>query len=127
MKPKTHHIVTWKAREHRSDPAQIEAARELARRLGLLRRDLWRKYGSLQAWHRDLQMKGGTFEAEIKSVFPPANYGVAYKPWYKTVEAVIDDIHMVQEAAKAAVCKKISQRFGKDTLRYRVLDTLAWT
>lgn len=123
MKPNTHYIVTWKAREHRSDPAMIAAARDLAQRLGVLRRDLWRKYGSLQAWGR--KTRHG-LEAEIKAALPPARYGVAYKPWIKTVEAVIDDIHMVQEAAKTAVIRKIYQRFGKDSDRMQALNSLDW-
>lgn len=121
-----YYITTRKAREYLSSPEQIALAKEMAKRLGLLRRDLWRKYGSLQAWGRHMRKKGAEFETEIKTVFPPAKYGIGYKPWIYTVKTVIDDIHTAQEAAKSRVMRSVYRRYGKDTERLKSLNTLAW-
>lgn len=85
----------------------VEKSREMARRAGSLRSDIWNKYGSLQCWgisHQKLYK-------EFQKSNPPHLYRLDYKQWQKTFEKVIDDIHATQEAAKSAVIKKIYRTF----------------
>ena len=106
-------------------------AREMARRAGRLRSDIWNKYGSLQAWgisHQKLYK-------EFQKTNPPSLYEISQKQWQKTFERVIDDIHASQEAAKSIVIKKIYRKFrpekdfhGKEledtSFRKELLDSL---
>jgi hypothetical protein len=85
----------------------VEKARVMAHRAGLLRSDIWNKYGSLKCWgipHQQLYK-------EFQKTNPPSYYQLDQKQWQKTFERVIDDIHAVQEAAKVVVIRKICQQF----------------
>ncbi len=57
----------------------IAKAREIARRAGELRSDIWNKYGSLQAWgisHQKLYK-------EFQKTNPPSLYKISQKQWQK--------------------------------------------
>ncbi|MGK7893600.1 MAG: transposase, partial [Xenococcus sp. (in: cyanobacteria)] len=85
----------------------VEKAREMARRAGRLRSDIWNKYGSLKCWgisHQKLYK-------EFQKTNPPVMYKLDQKQWQKTFERVINEIQAAQEAAKTAVSKKIYRTF----------------
>lgn len=96
-------------------------AREMARRAGRLRSDIWNKYGSLQAWGISHQKLYKAFQ----ETNPPSFYKISQKQWQKTFERVIDDIHACQEAAKSIVVKKIYRNFKpqKDSKGNEIEDT----
>ncbi len=101
----------------------VEKAREMARRAGGLRSDIWNKYGSLLCWgisHQKLYK-------EFQKTNPPSKYKLDQKQWQKTFERVINDIHACQEAAKTAVIKKIYRTFKplKDK-KGKVLDSTSF-
>ena len=104
---KTEYCVTWQARGFKNEEAELAKGIDLAKKLGKLRSDIWNKYGSLQAWGR----KTDKLIKEFKLTNPPQFYGVAYKPWERTFQSIIDDIHAVQEAAKSFVIRKIYRNF----------------
>ncbi|MEM9274177.1 MAG: transposase [Cyanobacteria bacterium P01_F01_bin.143] len=85
----------------------VEKAREMARRAGRLRSDIWNKFGSLQCWgisHQKLYK-------DFHKTNPPDKYKLDQKQWQKTFERVINEIQASQEAAKTAVIKKIYRTF----------------
>ncbi len=85
----------------------VEKAREMARRAGRLRSDIWNKFGSLQCWgisHQKLYK-------DFQKTNPPDKYKLDQKQWQKTFERVINEIHATQEAAKTAVIRKIYRTF----------------
>ncbi len=85
----------------------VEKAREMARRAGRLRSDIWNKFGSLQCWgisHQKLYK-------DFQKTNPPDKYKLDQKQWQKTFERVINEIHASQEAAKTAVISKIYRTF----------------
>ena len=85
----------------------LDQAREMARRAGHLRSDIWNKYGSLQCWGISHQ----TIYKEFQKTNPPVMYKLDQKQWQKTFERVINEIHACQEAAKSQVIKKIYRIF----------------
>ena len=109
---KTEYCVTWQAKGYRNDSLQQNNGITIAHRLGKLRRDIWNKYGSLQAWGQ----KSDQLIKQFKQTSPPSLYGVAYKPWERTFQSVIDDIHAVQEAAKSFVIRKIYRHFKPEKI-----------
>ena len=89
---KTEYCVTWQAKGFNNEVLSLANGIEVANRLGKLRQDVWSKYGSLQAWGK----KSDKLIKEFKLTNPPSLYKVAYKPWERTFQSVIDDIHAVQ-------------------------------
>ncbi len=104
---KTEYCVTWQAKGFNNRASELAKGLEIANRLGKLRQDIWNKYGSLQAWGQ----KSDKLIKEFKITNPPSLYQLAYKPWERTFQSVIDDIYAVQEAAKSFVIRKIYRYF----------------
>ncbi|BAY47705.1 transposase [Scytonema sp. HK-05] len=75
---------------------------KVAQALGDLRCELWNKYGSLQAWGIDKNtiIKNIRNTPELKKLYGAERFNLSSEIWERTVQAVIDDIHAVQEAAK---------------------------
>ncbi|MDJ0575129.1 MAG: zinc ribbon domain-containing protein [Xenococcaceae cyanobacterium MO_234.B1] len=109
---KTEYCITWQAQGFNNETAELAKGIEIANRLGKLRQDIWNKYGSLQAWG----YKSDKLIKEFKQTNPPSLYQVAYKPWERTFQSVIDDIHAVQEAAKSFVIRKIYRYFQPEKI-----------
>ena len=112
---KTEYCVTWQAKGYKNDKLQLAKGILIANRLGKLRQDIWNKYGSLQAWGQ----KSDKLIKQFKQTNPPSLYGVAYKPWERTFQSVIDDIHAVQEAASSFVIRKIYRHFKPEKIVVR--------
>ena len=108
----TEYCVTWQAKGFNNRAEELAKGIEIARRLGKLRQDIWNKYGSLQAWGQ----KSDQLIKAFKQTNPPSLYKVAYKPWERTFQSVIDDIHAVQEAAKSFVIRKIYRCFQPEKI-----------
>lgn len=104
------YTVTRIAPEALNTVEDLQKARELALRLGALRKDLWNRFGGIQAW--------GEKPNEVLKLFkidnPPSKYLLDYKSWDKTVQQVIDDILMTHAAVREKVIRKIYSRYGKD-------------
>ena len=109
---KTEYCVTWLAKGVNNRASELAKGIEIANRLGKLRQDIWNKYGSLQAWG----YKSDKLIKEFKQTNPPSLYQVAYKPWERTFQSVIDDIHAVLEAAKSFVIRKIYRYFQPEKI-----------
>ncbi len=109
---KSEYCVTWQGRGFNNETAELAKGTQIANRLGKLRQDIWSKYGSLQAWG----YKSDKLIKEFKQTNPPSLYQVAYKPWERTFQSVIDDIHAVQEAAKSFVVRKIYRYFQPEKI-----------
>ncbi len=109
---KTEYCVTRLAKGFENQALELAKGIEIARRLGKLRQDIWNKYGSLQAWGQ----KSDKLIKEFKKTNPPSLYQVAYKPWERTFQSVIDDIHAVIEAAKSFVIRKIYRYFQPEKI-----------
>ena len=104
---KNEYCVTRQAKDFNNKASELAKGIEIAGSLGRLRQDIWNKYGSLQAWGQ----KSDKLIKEFKQTNPPSLYQVAYKPWERTFQSVIDDIHAVQEAARSFVVRKIYRNF----------------
>ena len=117
---KTEYCVTWQAQGFKNKDSSLAKGIEIARQLGKLRQDIWQKYGSLQAWGN----KSDKLIKEFKQTNPPSLYGVAYKPWERTFQSVIDDLHAVQEAAKSFVIRKIYRHFSQEGFRDELVKSL---
>lgn len=85
----------------------IAESREVARRAGPLRSDIWNKFGSLKSWG----LKSDQLYKEFKESHPPSMYGLDFKQWQQTFNRVIEDIHACQASAKKAVIYKIYRMF----------------
>ncbi|BAZ14491.1 transposase [Calothrix sp. NIES-4071] len=99
-------VVTRIAIAHNMEPACLEQLEEIARRCGILRSELWNKYGSLESW--------GVNKYEIDKQFrithPPSRYGLTSKLYERTLYKCIDEIHTYQDAIKAAVSDEIYRK-----------------
>ena len=109
---KTEYCVTRLAKGFNNQASELAKGIEIAGSLGKLRQDIWNKYGSLQAWGQ----KSDKLIKEFKQTNPPSLYQVAYKPWERTFQSVIDDIHAVQSAAKSFVIRKIYRYFQPEKI-----------
>ncbi len=109
---KTEYCVTRLAKGFNNGASELAKGIEIANRLGKLRQDIWHKYGSLQAWGQ----KSDKLIKEFKQTNPPSLYEVAYKPWERTFQSVIDDIHAVQSAASSFVIRKIYRYFQPEKI-----------
>lgn len=90
----------------------------IAKRLGLLRSDLWNEFGSLKAW--------GISKFEIDKQLRPLKdkYELPAKIWDSTVYDVIDDIHLVQAACIALVLKALGQSYQSFQANKSVLQLM---
>lgn len=92
---------------------------KLAQALGDLRSELWNKYGSLQAWGIDKNtiIKNIRNTPELRKLYGAEKFNLSSEIWERTVQAVIDDIHAVQEAAKVQVLRKIYSTFKPEKMQ----------
>ena len=103
------YTVTAIAPIARGQATELEKARAVAMRLGALRKDIWNKYGGLQAWGADSYK----LEREFKQTNPCQMYGTDMKCWNRTFLQVIDDIKMTHAAIRTEVFKKIYRYIDK--------------
>ena len=97
---------------------------EIARRLGLLRSEIWQRYGSISGvgvQHREIR---NAWLAEDRQFDVPARL------WKETLRDTMDDIRLYREAAKVKVRKAIWRRTKDETERkglYTALKYDQWT
>ena len=101
------YTITRIAGAAKNDTVELQKARELAFRLGELRKDLWNKYGGVQAWGANPD----SLLRDFKVTNPPEKYLLDFKNWDKTASQVIDDIQMTHAAVREKVIKKIYARY----------------
>jgi IS605 OrfB family transposase len=104
--------------------ADYEQLKELARRLGILRSEVWNEYGSLKGV--------GVKDREIRDLWVEEgkDFNVQARLWMETLRDVIGNITAYREAAKEKVRKAISRReHNKESQKtlYVALKTDSWT
>lgn len=114
------YTVTQIADAAKNEPVEIQKARELAYRLGYLRKDLWNKLGGIQAWGE----KPDKILRAFKITNPPENYQLDFKNWDKTASQVIDDIQMTHAAIREKVVRQIYQRYPEKDQRIALCNRL---
>ena len=112
--------VTQIAEASKNNAEDIQKARELAYRLGVLRGDLWNKFGGVQAWGE----KSDSLIRGFKTSNPPKSYQLDFKNWDKTASQVIDDIQMTHAAIREKVVRKIYARYSEKTQRAALCNAL---
>ncbi|MDF5716820.1 MAG: transposase [Rhizonema sp. NSF051] len=92
---------------------------KLAQALGDLRSELWNKYGSLQGWGIDKNtiIKNIRNTRELRKLYGAERFNLSSEIWERTLQAVIDDIQAVQEAAKVQVIRKIYSTFSPEKMQ----------
>lgn len=94
---------------------------ELAFRAGVLRSDIWNKYGGLKAWGQTANQ----LIKEFKETNPPLQYKLDYEQWEKTFQRCIDEIQTYQGAVKHWVIRKIGRYFQEeDGFRIELIKSL---
>jgi hypothetical protein len=112
--------VTRVAYSRRLNAGKLTALTEQAERLGGIRAEVWRRYGSVAGAAlsdrqvRDRWMTDGTAAA----------FGVLANAWKETVRDAMGDIRASREAAKAEVRRAVSRRGGTDAERKRLFIAL---
>lgn len=114
------YTVTRIADAAKNDSVEIQKARELAYRLGQLRKDLWNKFGGTQAWG----VNSNDLLKEFKVTNPPELYQIDFKNWDKTASQVIDDIQMTHAAIREKVIRKIYARYSDKETRTELCNLL---
>lgn len=114
------YTVTQIADATKNNPVESQKARELAYRLGNLRKDLWNKLGGVQAWG----VKSDAILREFKLTNPPKHYQLDFKNWDKTASQVIDDIQMTHAAIREKVIRKIYARYPDKETRTKLCNAL---
>lgn len=86
---------------------------ELASVLGKLRSELWNKYGSLQSWgiNKNEIIKNIRNDVKLRKIYGAERFNLSSEIWERTVQALLDDIHATQEAAKVQIIRKIYEHF----------------
>ena len=90
----------------------------IAKRLGILRSDLWNEFGSLKAWGIS------KFEIDKQLRFDKDKYQLTAKLWDSTLYDVIDDIHLVQAACIEKVLKALGQSYQSFPANKSVLQLM---
>jgi IS605 OrfB family transposase len=104
--------------------ADYEQLKELARRLGILRSEVWNEYGSLKGV--------GVRDREIRDLWlgESKSFDVPARLWKETLRDVVGNIEAYREAAKKKVRKTIPRREhtkeAQKTL-YKSLKADTWT
>jgi hypothetical protein len=99
--------------------------KELAKRLGTLRSDIWQEFGSLKGVgikHRAIRDQW---------LLEGRRFNVPSRLWKETLRVVIDDIRLSQGSAKVRARKEIRKRYVNDDaglkMAYRKLKSNEWT
>ena len=117
--------VTRVAYSRQLNAGKYAALARQAERLGRVRAEVWRRYGSVAGAGlsdrqvRDRWMADGT----------AASFGVVANAWKETVRDATGDIRASREAAKAEVRRAVSRRPGTGAERKRLFTALkadAW-
>jgi hypothetical protein len=107
------YTVTQIADGAKNEAAEMHKARDLAYRLGKLRKEMWNKFGGVQAWGA----KPDKLLKDFKLTHPPENYRLDFKNWDKTASQVLDDIQMTHAAMREKVIRKIYVRYNEKETR----------
>jgi hypothetical protein len=106
-------VVTRIALAHNIEPNSLEQLEEIARRCGILRSELWNKYGSLKSW----AINKYEIDKQFRITHPPSRYGLTSKLYERTLYKCIDEIHTYQDAVKAAVRDEIYRKTDSEIER----------
>ena len=112
--------VTRIAYSKQLNSGKQERLAEIANRLGLLRSEVWQRYGSISGvgvGHRDIR---DAWLAEGREFDVPARL------WKETLRDTMDDIRLYREAAKVKVRKAIRHRTKDDQERKRLYTALKY-
>jgi IS605 OrfB family transposase len=104
--------------------ADYEQLKELARRLGILRSEVWNEYGSLKGVGVEDRVIRDLWTEEGK------DFNVQARLWKETLRDVIGNIEAYREAAKEKVRKAIHRREHNEDARktlYNALQADTWT
>lgn len=116
--------VTRIAYSKQLNNGKYERLQEITQRLGLLRGEIWQRYGSISGvgvQHREIR---NAWLAEGRQ------FGVPARLWKETLRDTLDDIRLYREAAKVKVRKAIRRRTIDDAERkrlYMMLKHDGWT
>ena len=111
--------VTRIARSHRLHRGKYAALEEQAQRLGVVRSEVWQRYGSINGVRLNDRKIRDTWLKE-KRIFP-----VSANAWNETLRDAKADISMTVEAAKVKA-KQAIRRHEKDSDQQKRLYTLLW-
>lgn len=106
-------VVTRIALTHNIEPTSFEQLEEIARLCGVLRSELWNKYGSLKSW----AVNKYEIDKQFRITHPPSRYGLTSKLYERTLYKCIDEIHTYQDAIKAAVKDDICRKTDSEIER----------
>jgi transposase len=106
-------VVTRIATVYEIESQCLEQLEEIALLCGILRSELWNKYGSLKSWGID-KFK---IEKEFRVTHPPEKYGLTSKLYERTLYKCIDEIHTYQDAVKASVKDEIYRKTDSELER----------
>jgi hypothetical protein len=106
-------VVTRIAVVHDLEPTSLEQLQEIARLCGVLRSELWNKYGSLKSW----AIHKYDIDKEFRVTHPPSRYGLTSKLYERTLYKCIDEIHTYHDAVKAAVRDEIYRKTNSEIER----------
>lgn len=80
----------------------------IARRLGLIRREMWNRYGSTSGYDLNPRNIRDAFLAEGR------DFGVQARLWKETLRDVLDDIKARRDSGFKAVAKQVYRRYGPE-------------
>jgi hypothetical protein len=118
-------VVTRIAVAYNIDFQSLKQLEEIAHKCGVLRSELWNKYGSLKSW----AVSKYEIDKEFRSTHPPEKYGLTSKLYERTLYKCIDEIHTYQDAIKAAVRDDIYRKTNLEIERkyyFFLLDRRFW-
>ncbi|BDA75840.1 transposase IS605 OrfB (plasmid) [Calothrix sp. PCC 7716] len=118
-------VVTRIATIYEIEKSSLEQLEEIARRCGILRSELWNKYGSLKSWG----INKFQIEKEFRVTHPDVKYGLTSKLYERTLYKCVDEIHTYQDAVKAAVRDEIYRKTESEIERryyFFLLDRRFW-
>ena len=110
--------VTRIAFSHNLNPSKFDRLREIARRLGDLRREIWHRYGSISGLDLNHRQIRDRWLAQGRQFDLPARL------WKETLRDTLDDIKAYREAAKEKVRKKIHKKTKDERERKRLYTLL---
>lgn len=99
-------VVTRIALTHNIEPTSFKQLEEIARLCGVLRSELWNKYGSLKSW----AVNKYEIDKQFRITHPPSRYGLTSKLYERTLYKCIDEIHTYQDSVKSAVRDEIYRK-----------------
>jgi hypothetical protein len=96
-----------------TNKGKVKQLQQIANLLGVLRKDLWQKYGVSQGWNCDI------FQAtkEYCKLKHYSSYNLSYKNYERTTYQVLKDISLYHAAIKSYVVKDIYKTYTDKQVR----------